>query len=267
MFRQVGVFASSKSAMKTSAPEFSALMTILRSAGPVSSTHRRWRSLGAGATVQAPSRIPRVSGRKSSRPPASNAAWRSARRRRSAVRVAPSSRWSSATNASAAGVRISANRPSIGPSSPMPSAFAIGPSSAARASRQPAPRIGDRLPPAARASSYYAARRRERGARSSPVNSATTGLWSLSPAQREPLTTRQDTRRAAHVAWARRCRRSGTARAGRRSTGGSARAGARDWRPASSSRGRTPRPAGPGSPARRGSSGSALPAALADDRR
>ena len=74
MFRQAGVFASSKSAMKTSAPELSALMTIFRSAGPVSSTHRRWRSFGAGATVQPPARISRVSGRKSSWPPASSAA-------------------------------------------------------------------------------------------------------------------------------------------------------------------------------------------------
>ena len=41
---QVGVFASSKSAMNTLAPEFSALMTILRSTGPVISTRRSWMS-------------------------------------------------------------------------------------------------------------------------------------------------------------------------------------------------------------------------------
>ena len=46
-FAQVGEFASSKSAMKTLAPELSALMTILRSAGPVISTRRSCRSAGA----------------------------------------------------------------------------------------------------------------------------------------------------------------------------------------------------------------------------
>ena len=38
MFCQVGALASSKSAMKTLAPELSALITILRSVGPVIST-------------------------------------------------------------------------------------------------------------------------------------------------------------------------------------------------------------------------------------
>ena len=42
--------ASSKSAMKQDAPEFSALTTILRSTGPVISTRRSWRSAGIGAT-------------------------------------------------------------------------------------------------------------------------------------------------------------------------------------------------------------------------
>ena len=40
MFGPVGEFASSKSAMKPFAPEFSALMTILRDVGPVISTRR-----------------------------------------------------------------------------------------------------------------------------------------------------------------------------------------------------------------------------------
>ena len=40
MLSQVGVLASSKSAMKTFAPELSALMIILRSTGPVISTRR-----------------------------------------------------------------------------------------------------------------------------------------------------------------------------------------------------------------------------------
>ena len=47
---QVGEFESSKSAMKTLAPEFSALMIILRSTGPVISTRRSSRSFGMGAT-------------------------------------------------------------------------------------------------------------------------------------------------------------------------------------------------------------------------
>ena len=49
-FDQVGEFASSKSAMKTLAPELSALITIFRSVGPVISTRRSWRSGGASAT-------------------------------------------------------------------------------------------------------------------------------------------------------------------------------------------------------------------------
>ena len=52
MFVQVGEFASSKSAMNIRAPELSALMTILRSIGPVISTRRSSRSAGTGATVQ-----------------------------------------------------------------------------------------------------------------------------------------------------------------------------------------------------------------------
>ena len=50
MFAQVGEEASSKSAMNTFAPEFSALMIILRSTGPVISTRRSSRSAGIGAT-------------------------------------------------------------------------------------------------------------------------------------------------------------------------------------------------------------------------
>ena len=51
---QVGESASSRSAMKTLAPELSALMTILRSPGPVISTRRSSRSAGASATRQSP---------------------------------------------------------------------------------------------------------------------------------------------------------------------------------------------------------------------
>ena len=51
--------------MNTLAPELSALITILRSTGPVISTRRSSRSRGIGATVQLLVRISAVSGRKS----------------------------------------------------------------------------------------------------------------------------------------------------------------------------------------------------------
>ncbi len=77
----VGDSASSRSAMNTRAPELSALIIILGSAGPVISTRRSSRSAGAGATVQSSSRTSRVATRKSGRTPASSSAWRSSRRR------------------------------------------------------------------------------------------------------------------------------------------------------------------------------------------
>ena len=55
-FCQVGEFESSKSAMNILAPEFSALITIFRSTGPVISTRRSWISAGTGSTRQSPSR-------------------------------------------------------------------------------------------------------------------------------------------------------------------------------------------------------------------
>ena len=61
-FSQVGEFASSKSAMKTFAPELSALITILRSTGPVISTRRSAISSGTGATCQSAVADRRVSG-------------------------------------------------------------------------------------------------------------------------------------------------------------------------------------------------------------
>ena len=57
MLAQVGAVASSKSAMNACAPELSALITILRSVGPVISTRRSIRSAGIGATVQSPARM------------------------------------------------------------------------------------------------------------------------------------------------------------------------------------------------------------------
>ena len=92
-FVHVGEFASSKSAMKTFAPELSALITILRSTGPVISTRRSWRSAGVGATRQlGSSRTCCVSGRKSGSSPASIRACRSSRRSSSSARRGPSSR-------------------------------------------------------------------------------------------------------------------------------------------------------------------------------
>ena len=52
MFDHVGECESSKSAMNARAPEFSALMTILRDAGPVISTRRSASASGTGATVK-----------------------------------------------------------------------------------------------------------------------------------------------------------------------------------------------------------------------
>ncbi len=51
---QVGLCESSKSASHTFAPEFSALIVIFRSVGPVISTRRSRRSAGASATFQSP---------------------------------------------------------------------------------------------------------------------------------------------------------------------------------------------------------------------
>ena len=57
MLSQVGQLASSKSAMKVEAPQLSALITILRSVGPVISTRRSSRSCGCAAIFQSASRI------------------------------------------------------------------------------------------------------------------------------------------------------------------------------------------------------------------
>src|SRR4051794_12418984 len=105
MFSQVGEFASSKSAMKPLAPELSALITILRSVGPVISTRRFCSLGGAGATCQSPSRISWVSGRKSSSSPAAKRTRRSARRASSSRRRSSKRLWSSATKARASSVR------------------------------------------------------------------------------------------------------------------------------------------------------------------
>jgi hypothetical protein len=54
--------------MNVEAPQLSALITILRSVGPVISTRRSRRSFGCAAIVHSDSRIARVSGRKSGQP-------------------------------------------------------------------------------------------------------------------------------------------------------------------------------------------------------
>src|SRR5436190_20236797 len=120
MFLQVGAFASSKSAMKIFAPEFSALITILRSVGPVISTRRSSMSPGIGAHFQSPSRICFVSGKKSSPSPSSSRLCRSCRRSRHCLRRVPKSRCSFATKASASGVKISEKAGVISPRTSTP---------------------------------------------------------------------------------------------------------------------------------------------------
>src|SRR5262249_10150637 len=106
LFCQVGEFESSKSAMKTFAPEFNALMIILRSTGPVISTRRSSRSAGIGAPVPSPSRPLAVSWRKSGSWPESISCWRIRRRASNSCRRGSNSRASFLRKAHASGVRI-----------------------------------------------------------------------------------------------------------------------------------------------------------------
>src|SRR5450631_2459854 len=111
MFSHVGVLESSKSAMNVDAPEFSALMTILRSTGPVISTRRSRRSAGIGAMVHSASRIDRVSGRNAKLAlPVSRRACLAARAFISSRRRASYLRCRCATNPSACGVRMRSKR-------------------------------------------------------------------------------------------------------------------------------------------------------------
>ena len=122
-FSQVGELESSKSAMKTRAPELRALMIILRSTGPVISTRRSGRSAGIGATVHSPARTLgglRKEIRASSRRRASRCtSWR---RARSSRRRAPKRRSSigdegerrASQNAAASGHERSANLDAVG---------------------------------------------------------------------------------------------------------------------------------------------------------
>src|SRR3954463_1963640 len=115
MLFQLGVLASSKSAMKTLAPELSALMSILRSVGPVISTRRSVRSASSATRHEVSSRISLVSSRKSSLP-VSAACWRRCwRRAGSASPVLPNLRCRSVTNAIASGVSTSSKRSPVPP--------------------------------------------------------------------------------------------------------------------------------------------------------
>ena len=139
------VLASSKSAMKTLAPEFSALITILRSVGPVISTRRSPRSSAGGTTFHSDSRTDRVSARKVGDSPASRRAWRSSRSRSSSNLRPPNSRWRLATNSSASSVSTSEARPVTGPLS-----FRSVEAIASQSTRRPAARrerFGDQGPP------------------------------------------------------------------------------------------------------------------------
>ena len=104
---QVGHSESSKSAMKTFAPEFSALMTILRSGGPVISTRRSSRSAGIAPIFQSASRSACVSSGKSGNAPASNCRCSAARRASSSSRSCEKRSASSLTKPIASGVRTS----------------------------------------------------------------------------------------------------------------------------------------------------------------
>ena len=64
--------------MKTRAPEFRALIIILRSTGPGDLDATVLEVCGGAATYQSPARTAAVSGRKSGNSPASRRAWRAA---------------------------------------------------------------------------------------------------------------------------------------------------------------------------------------------
>src|SRR5208282_783442 len=106
----VGEWASSKSAMKTRAPELRALMIIFRSTGPVISTLRSVRSAGAGGTDHASDRIPSVSRGNSGRPPAERILWNSPRCERSSLRRFSNWRSNATRKSTAAGLSTSSPR-------------------------------------------------------------------------------------------------------------------------------------------------------------
>ena len=107
MFSHSGVFASSKSASHTFAPEFSALIVIFASVGPVISTRRSTNPGAGAATCHEPTRVFEVSAKKSSVPPELISACLTTRASSSANRRARNLRSKAATNRTAAGVKIS----------------------------------------------------------------------------------------------------------------------------------------------------------------
>src|SRR5262245_7403941 len=130
---QGGLRASSKSAMKTRAPELSALIIILRSTGPVISTRRSVRSAGDGATVQLPIRTALDSGEKSGRAPPRRRSWVSRRRLSRRSRAGPKRRSSIPTNSSASSVATRSASATSGPRTSIPSRLVIHPPSSAPA--------------------------------------------------------------------------------------------------------------------------------------
>src|SRR2546425_5028977 len=125
LLSQVGEFASSKSAMKTLAPELRALMIILRSTGPVISTRRSVRSGRLGATVHSAARSCRVAGRKSGSAPASSSRCRATRRASSSRRTGSNRRASPARKLSASGERTAAQPSGAGRVSTTPGTAAV----------------------------------------------------------------------------------------------------------------------------------------------
>ena len=122
-FCQVGEHESSRSAMKTRAPELRALIIIFRSTGPVISTRRSFRSAGAAATCQSPWRTAAVAAGKSSGVPAdarASSARRAGRAPSRARRRSSNVRCSVATNAIASAVRSSSPADTGGPTSRTP---------------------------------------------------------------------------------------------------------------------------------------------------
>ena len=130
----VGEFASSKSAMKTRAPELSALIIIFRSTGPVISTRRSCRSAGAGVTVKSSG-----AGQNQAAAPCVLAGARAAARARDSARGADDRRRrarapSASTRAHA--TRSSGTRPRLRrPASRRPRARPLPPSSPVRRRR------------------------------------------------------------------------------------------------------------------------------------
>ena len=121
---QVGLLASSKSAIKALAPELRALMIILRSVGPVISTRRSCKSSGIGEIFQLLLRSASVSDRKWGRQPASSCCCVASLSLSRRSQSAPKRRCNIPIKSSASVVRISAYSAEILPRTLIP--FAVG---------------------------------------------------------------------------------------------------------------------------------------------